>query len=152
MVFLTECYSKPRYFVISCLPLALWTHQAYANEPPLTLDIELRTEVPTLIASPELCEFQKGDTDCQMKASLLWETPRSGDYCLWDKEQKEPLECWANSWSGSYSLDFSSDHDRIYWLTRGLKGTVAAQVVISITWPLEQRLKAKRRRGFWRVF
>lgn len=116
------------------------------------LDIRLKTEIPTLVASPALCELQKGQTACQMDVTLLWETPRAGHYCLWASEQDSPLACWQNSWSGSYGLPFASAKQLSFWLTLGVEGGIVASTTISVTRALEQRMRAKRRRGFWRVF
>ena len=125
---------------------------SHATEDPDPLNIELKTEVPSLVASPELCEFKKGQSLCQMDATLLWETPKAGHYCVWDSEHPTPLQCWKNSWSGTYSLHFSAGKNREFWLTEGVEGGIAASTTIAVTNALEQRLRAKRRRGFWRVF
>ncbi|GGA89737.1 hypothetical protein GCM10011369_34890 [Neiella marina] len=117
-----------------------------------SLNIELNTEIPTLQASPALCELVKGQSLCEMNLTLIWETPRAGHFCLWDSQLTEPLRCWRDDWSGTHALPFSSEQDRTYWLTRGPDGSVAAQTTVAITWALEQRLRAKRRRAFWRVF
>jgi len=123
-----------------------------AEQPLQDLDIQLKTEIPTLTASPGLCEFRKGQTSCQMQATLLWETPRAGHYCIWDSEGTAPLACWQDSWSGTHTLKFISARSRTYWLTVGEQGGIAASTSISVSSGLEQRMKAKRRRGFWRVF
>lgn len=143
------CHTYLKTVLVFLLLVSSYTHATDETDP---LNIELKTEVPSLVASPELCEFKKGQTLCQMDATLLWEAPKAGHYCVWDSEHPTPLQCWKNSWSGTYSLHFSAGKNREFWLTEGIEGGIAASTTIAVTNALEQRLRAKRRRGFWRVF
>ncbi|UAA38417.1 DUF3019 domain-containing protein [Paraneptunicella aestuarii] len=114
--------------------------------------VELKTPVPTLVASPGLCELQEGQTVCSMNTTLIWEVPRAGHYCLREAEQKLALRCWDNNWSGTLQVNFEAGNNQTYLLTRGENGTIAAKTTVTVTSTLVQRLRAKRRRSFWRIF
>lgn len=116
------------------------------------LGVELKTPVPTLVASPGLCELQEGQTVCSMSTTLIWEVPRAGHYCLREAEQKLALRCWDNNWSGTLQVNFEAGNNQTYLLTRGENGTIAAKTTVTVTSTLVQRLRAKRRRSFWRIF
>lgn len=114
--------------------------------------LELKTMVPTLVASPGMCELPSGQSICQMKTTLIWEVPKAGHFCLKDTEMEQALECWNNNWSGTHQVEFSAGNNKTYILTRGPKGTIAANITVKVIGSLEQRMRAKRRRGFWRIF
>lgn len=134
---------------ICCL---LFVPQLTAQENAENWGIELKTKVASLVTSPNVCELADDQVLCEMNASLLWEVPKAADFCLWDTEQDSPLRCWQNAWSGTLQLRFVSGHNRTYLLTRGQNGSVAAKATIQVMGALEQRLRARRRRSFWRLF
>lgn len=112
----------------------------------------LKTLIPTLVASPGICELDVGKAQCNMHTTLIWEVPKAGHFCLKEAETDQLLNCWENSWSGTYQVAFSSTEPRTYLLTRGPKGSIAANTVITVTGTLEQRMRSRRRRGFWSLF
>lgn len=114
--------------------------------------VKLKTPIPTLIASPSLCELSQGQTICTMNTTLIWEVPRAGHYCLQASGQKQFLQCWENSWSGTHQLSFESGDTQTYLLVRHNNQTVAATTSVQVTTTLVQRLRAKRRRSVWRIF
>jgi len=112
--------------------------------------IEMKT--PILIASPNVCELKKGTYLCDMKAALIWEMPKAGHFCLYEKDGVTPLQCWRNNWSGSHVLTFQSDKPITYVLKRFQQTAIVSEVTINVIGTLEQRIRAKRRRGFLRIF
>ena len=114
--------------------------------------LELKTMVPTLVASPGMCELEIGDSHCNMTTTLIWEVPKAGNYCLKDADAQEILNCWESSWSGTFQVVFNSGSSKTFVLTRGPEGTIAANTTIKVTGTLEQRMRARRRRGLWRIF
>ncbi|WP_448551566.1 DUF3019 domain-containing protein [Thalassotalea montiporae] len=114
------------------------------------------TKSPMLIASPNVCELAAGTYLCSMKAALIWEMPQAGHYCLYEQEELEPLQCWQNQWSGSHVMMFESDKPITYILrsyqSANLLGDAIAQANINVIGTLEQRIRAKRRRRFLRIF
>ncbi|REL30530.1 DUF3019 domain-containing protein [Thalassotalea euphylliae] len=111
---------------------------------------------PMLIASPNVCELASGTYLCSMKAALIWEMPHTGHYCLYEQEELEPLQCWQNQWSGSHVMMFESDKPVTYILrsyqSANLLGDAIVQANINVIGTLEQRIRAKRRRRFLRIF
>lgn len=115
-----------------------------------------REKSPMLIASPSVCELAAGTYLCSMKAALIWEMPKAGHYCLYEQEELEPLQCWQNQWSGSHVMVFESDKPVTYILrsyqSGNLLGNPIIQANINVIGTLEQRIRAKRRRRFLRIF
>ncbi|REL25780.1 DUF3019 domain-containing protein [Thalassotalea euphylliae] len=111
---------------------------------------------PMLIASPNICELSEGTYLCEMKAALIWEMPQTGHYCLYEQDELQPLKCWPSHWSGSHVMTFQSDKPVTYVLrayqSANLLGDVIVQANINVIGTLEQRIRAKRRRRFLRIF
>lgn len=116
--------------------------------------LELKTLIPTLVASPGICELNTGQTQCEMTATLIWEVPKAGHFCL-QEDDGTLLQCWQNQWSGTFQFQFKAGANRTFILVRGsgqAAGSVAANATIAVTGTLEQRLRAQRRRSLWRLF
>lgn len=146
-----------RCMLVNCVLLSL----ALVSAPIVSqtdseedLSVELKTLIPTLVASPGICELKTGQTQCEMLTSLIWEVPRAGHFCL-QEEDGTVLQCWQNQWSGTFQFRFQSGSNRTFLLVRGsgkAVGTIAANATIAVTGTLEQRLRAQRRRSLWRLF
>lgn len=124
----------------------------FASNAMAEVGLELKTLIPTLVASPGICELDVGEATCNMETTLIWEVPKAGHYCLKEAESESLLRCWENSWSGTYQVNFGSSTSRTFLLTRGPKGTIAANTVVTVTGTIEQRMRSRRRRGLWSLF
>lgn len=129
-----------------------WLTTPVTAQSQTDLGLELKTLVPTLVASPGMCELEFGQSQCVMNTTLIWEAPKAGDFCLKDTKNEQVLNCWENSWSGTFQVEFNSGDSKTFVLIRGRKGTIAANTTITVTGTLEQRMRARRRRGLWRIF
>ena len=110
-----------------------------------------RSAVTSLLASPGVCVIGDEQQVCEMNLSLLWETPVAGNYCIWIADQPEPLKCWQDSWTGVYSMTFRSAGQVEFIMTTSTN-EVVSRVEVRVIGELEQRIRARRRSGFWRVF
>lgn len=116
------------------------------------LGIRLKTKEPTLTASPNVCELKPEQRSCAASIALVWEVPRAGNFCLYHEKTQTRLECWQNKWSGVYQFSFSSGAGEDIWLIREESGVVLVQTEIKVIGAIEQRVRARRRSGFWRIF
>ncbi|NMP32431.1 DUF3019 domain-containing protein [Thalassotalea sp. M1531] len=107
---------------------------------------------PLLIASPNTCELAKGTFLCEMKAALIWETAQLGNYCVYELDESLPIRCWKNAWSGRFVLSFQSNKTVTYLLKQEEKQTELTRTSINVIGTLEQRMRAKRRSRFFRIF
>ena len=124
--------------------------QTEENMSSIDLGIKLKTEVPIMVSSPYLCPKLPEQKICQQSISIAWETPRRGDYCLWDKNNQTKLECWEQQWSGIIQIDFNSAFSITYQLRDSANTRTLAEVKVLVLEKLEQKLK--RKRPFWRFF
>lgn len=142
--------------MVVLLALLTFTAKPVASQTDTAeeLGLELKTLIPTLVASPGICELNAGQTQCEMTTTLIWEVPKAGHFCL-QEDDGTTLQCWENQWSGTYQFQFKAGANRTFILIRGsgqAAGSVAANATIAVTGTLEQRLRAQRRRSLWRLF
>lgn len=116
------------------------------------LGIRLKTTEATLTASPNICELKPEQRSCAVSVALVWEVPRAGNFCLYHEKTQTRLACWENKWSGVYQFSFSSGAGEDIWLIREDSGAVLVQTEIKVIGAIEQRVRARRRSGFWRIF
>ncbi|TDF35505.1 DUF3019 domain-containing protein [Alteromonadaceae bacterium M269] len=124
--------------------------QTDQQEQAIDLGIRLKTKVPILVSSPYLCPILPGQELCNKPISLAWETPRRGDYCLWDITNQSEIKCWEQQWSGITELPFQSSHSITYQLRDAANTRQLAEVKVIVLEKLNQ--KSKRKRHLWRVF
>lgn len=112
--------------------------------------IRLKTEVPILVSSPYLCPIVPGSKRCNKLVSLAWETPRLGNYCLWDATNQKKISCWEQQWSGIIEIRFQSSHSITYQLINKDNTKKLAEVKVIVLEKLNQNIK--RKRPFWKIF
>lgn len=126
-----------------------FTANSWAQED---LGIRLKTKEPTLTASPNICELKSDQRACSTTIALVWEVPRAGNFCLYHEKTQTRLACWENKWSGAYQFTFSSGAAEDIWLIREDSGALLVHTEIKVIGAIEQRVRARRRSGFWRIF
>lgn len=114
--------------------------------------IRLKTTEPTLTASPNICELKDEQRACSTRVALVWEVPKAGNFCLFHEQSQTRLTCWQNKWSGVHQFTFSSGENEDIWLIRAETGDLLVHAEIKVIGAIEQRVRARRRSGFWRIF
>lgn len=135
-----------RFALATCLlmPFALLAEDDFG--------IRLKTTEPTLTASPNVCELTSDKRACSTTVALIWEVPRAGNFCLYHEKSETRLACWQGKWSGVYQYSFSSPQSENIWLIREDTGDVLVSAEIKVIGAIEQRVRIRRRSGFWRIF
>lgn len=141
----TKCWHR----VLSTSLLLMFSSSVLSQDES---GIRLKTTEPTLTASPNVCEIKDNAASCSILVALVWEVPKSGQFCLYHEQSKKMLQCWESAYSGVYRYAFDSGIDGTFLLTRGEAGAVAARAKLKVIGAIEQQLRARRRSGFWRIF
>ena len=112
--------------------------------------------VASMVASPTACHLPQLEELCEMTFHIIWESPETADYCLYDDNEDEPLACWSNTNRGSATLEFSGhilEEYKLYFLLNNQTKVTVTTVTVPITGTIKQKQRAqRRRRGFWRMF
>lgn len=115
------------------------------------LALDQQPSVASLVTSPGVCVLQDEQQRCETQVAFLWEVPEKDNYCLWEEGQSQPLRCWQQSWSGTWQVQLTATDSKTYIL-RTEKQLEISRTTIRVIGALEQRIRARRRSGFWRVF
>ena len=116
------------------------------------MGIRLKTTVPILTASPNVCEMENNQRACSVTVALVWEVPRAGNFCLYHEPSRTRLACWQNQWSGVYQFAFKSGAAENVMLIREESDVIVTQTQIKVIGAIEQQVRARRRSGIWRMF
>ena len=112
--------------------------------------------VASMVASPNACQLPQLEELCEMTFHIIWESPETANYCLYDDDEDEPLACWSNTNRGSATLEFSGhilEEYKLYFLLNNKTKVTVTTVTVPISGTLKQKQRAqRRRRGFWRMF
>lgn len=101
-----------------------------------------------LMVKPQKCvALHRGQT-CYQDVSLQWRQPTEGNYCLYQQEQSEPLQCWENQNQGELNYEQVSDKNVRYLLRRKGDSASLATVEVKVAWVY----KTRRNRNGWRLF
>ncbi|MBQ4838890.1 MULTISPECIES: DUF3019 domain-containing protein [Pseudoalteromonas] len=101
-----------------------------------------------LHASPTKCVALNQGRTCYADVVFDISAPEAGDYCLRESESKRILQCWANTDSFSYTLNFGSVESVSYELIAKAQRDVLAVTTIEVNWVHKVRTKKRR----WRLF
>ncbi|KZN64481.1 hypothetical protein N473_14245 [Pseudoalteromonas luteoviolacea CPMOR-1] len=101
-----------------------------------------------LNASPTKCVALNQGRTCYADVVFDISAPTAGDYCLRESESKRILQCWANTDSFSYTLNFGSIESVSYELIAKARSDVLAVTTIEVNWVHKVRTKKRR----WRLF
>lgn len=102
-----------------------------------------------LAIQPNRCiALQQGQT-CFATLNFNWTTPATGNFCLFDERQREPLLCWSGNTVTTYTLKFASAVNVKYELRLESGNTPLAQTMIKVSWVYKSNNASTSR---WRMF
>ena len=98
---------------------------AVALMTTLALVIGTKTQADTILdVRPNKCVAMNKGQLCYQKLRFTFKA-QPGDYCLFAKPQKKPLQCWQNSGKGQFIYPFQSQTDIEYKLVKDNAETIA---------------------------
>jgi len=103
----------------------------------------------TLTIEPSRCiALEQGQT-CFAGLKFRWTNPATGEYCLFDERQRDPLVCWKGRTVTSYTLEFKSNKNVSYDIRLKLSDQSLAQALVKISWVYKSNTSSTSR---WRLF
>ena len=109
----------------------------------------LNVSAPSLEVVPERCVALHQGQICYQRASLVWQAPEKGDYCLYISNTHASLQCWENEKIGSFIHDFQSPSTLTFRLRNMKTQQDLVQTQLSVAWVYGNK---KRQRSSWRLF
>jgi hypothetical protein len=124
---------------IAILPIILFTHLSYAEDEQYLLELK-----------PQECvSLYKGQT-CHLRLEFTFMASKADNYCLYIKDEGEPLTCWEMRKQGTFSKDFNTDKEVVFELRRiDEVDAVLSSVNLFLSWVYQV---PDKKRAAWRLF
>lgn len=100
-------------------------------------------------AQPDRCIALHQGQVCYQQVTFNWNTPSSGEYCLFQLELPEALTCWNGNQQTSQRIDFASSSSLVYQIRGRGQNEVVSQVTVEVAWVYRSSRKSFSR---WRLF
>lgn len=137
-------YSKTGFSIVNCIFKLIAV--SFVLSPGTTLADNLPT---TLIVEPNRCiALQQGQT-CYADLKFEWANPPTGQFCLFDERQPDPVVCWMGNTLVSYKLQFKSDKNVNFEIRSKPSDLSLAQVLVKVSWVYKSNTSSTSR---WRLF
>lgn len=104
---------------------------------------------PSLSVRPDRCiALHQGQT-CYASLAFRWNTPATGEYCLFDDRKSEPLICWIGDRRVAFKHEFVADRNVVYDIRTRNGQQSLSQVLVKISWVYKSNTESNSR---WRLF
>lgn len=101
---------------------------------------------------PLLCIVDERTPSCQMSFLVLWQSPETGYYCLYNDFGQAPLRCWTEQRSGELSDERTVDSEFSYWMAGDDSNSPLAVVAVEVLrMDTDDRRRKRRSRHVWDI-
>ena len=105
-----------------------------------------------LSVKPVLCITDKRTPRCEMSFLVIWETGKSGYYCLFSDFDEAPVRCWNEDVSGRHDDERTVETSFSYWMTASNLEQRLAQVDVEVLrMDSDDRRRRRRTRHVWDI-
>ena len=141
--------SKGTAWLITFSYLMSYSQGVYAQQSNKNTEkvVELSSSIQ-FSATPMNCVTLRQGRNCFAKISLTWQVEIAGDFCIYQKQNGEQIQCWNNSRGNQTFLEFESNDRLDYQLIASKEKKVVTETVINVSWVH----KATPRKRRWRIF
>lgn len=102
-----------------------------------------------LTVKPDRCiGLQQGQV-CFETLTFTWTTPGTGEYCLFDERQANPLVCWVGDSEQVFTQKFESNINVNYEIRLKNNQNPLAQALVKVSWIYKSNTSSTSR---WRLF
>ena len=106
----------------------------------------------TLKVKPRLCIVSEEQPACDAPLEAVWAAPASGNYCLYQQGQTQPLQCWNGASAGRYAANTTIRAPLLLQLTNTSDGSTVARAEVEVlSEDNSDRRRKRRRRHVWSI-
>jgi hypothetical protein len=116
---------------------------------PLAPAVRAATAETGFTVQPDKCIALHQGQVCYQDLEFNWQTPASGEYCLYEVPQREAVVCWSGAQQRSHNLEFASATSTLYQIRTMGSEDVLSQVTVEVAWVYRANRKSFSR---WRLF
>lgn len=105
-----------------------------------------------MTVKPILCITDKRTPTCDISFLVIWETGKSGYYCLFSDFDEAPVRCWNQEVAGRHDDDRTVATSFSYWMTNSSHELRLAQVEVEVLrMDSNDRRRQRRTRHVWDI-
>lgn len=111
-------------------------------------------EAVRLTVKPMLCIIDRRTPQCKMSFLVIWESERSGYYCLFNDFGAAPLRCWNEERGGELTEKRVVSNEFRYWMSDRETDSdrpLATVKVEVLRMDDDDRRRKRRRRHVWDI-
>ena len=105
-----------------------------------------------MTVKPILCITDRRTPTCDISFLVIWETGKSGYYCLFSDFDEAPVRCWNQEVAGRHDDDRTVATSFSYWMTNSNHDLRLAQVEVEVLrMDSNDRRRQRRTRHVWDI-
>ncbi len=97
-----------------------------------------------LFLSPESCFLLNNESECDIIVTINWRLQKEGDYCLYNKRELNPLDCWQNKNQADKKILLKIEQDIYFQLRYQKTGSILFETPLKL-YKRTKNLRPKRR-------
>lgn len=86
---------------------------------------------------------------CYQTLTVTWRARVEDTYCLFQQDNKVPIQCWENTATGKATLELESSSSRQFFLQRKRDNKNLAEFTVEVAWVYDA---STHRESHWRIF
>ena len=120
--------------------------------PTLALAENQADDDMRLTVKPVLCVTDNRNPSCNMSFLVVWQSGKTGHYCLFNDLTEAPVRCWSEERAGQLSDDRIVRENFSYWMTGSDPGNRLAVVTVEVLrMDSDDRRRKRRTRHVWDI-
>jgi hypothetical protein len=106
-------------------------------------------DIAQLQVKPARCIALHEGQVCYQTLTVVWSADQADNYCLYQQENKSPLQCWENTSSAKISIEFENNNSSKFILQRKRDNKNLAEFTVEVAWVYDA---STHRESHWRMF
>lgn len=120
--------------------------------PTLALAENQADDDMRLTVKPVLCVTDNRNPSCNMSFLVVWQSGKTGYYCLFNDLTEAPVRCWSEERAGQLSDDRIVRENFSYWMTDSDPDNRLAVVAVEVLrMDSDDRRRKRRTRHVWDI-
>jgi len=120
--------------------------------PAIAVAQDAEEDEVRLDVKPVLCVTDNRNPNCDLSFLVVWQSRRTGYYCVFNDFGDDPLRCWSEERTGRMTDDRTIDEGFTFWMTgEDLARRLAEVDVEVLRLDSDDRRRKRRTRHVWDI-
>jgi len=120
--------------------------------PALALAEDQADDDMRFTVKPVLCITDNRNPSCEMSFLIVWQSGKTGYYCLFNDFTEAPVRCWREQRAGRLNDDRIVRESFSYWMTESDSDSRLAEITVEVLhMDSDDRRRRRRTRHVWDI-